>query len=400
MPTLIKFGTLYSPGTVQHDGHLVVDDGKVAAIGQGWPAQDGGPAVVSVECVTPGLINAHAHLEQAGGSDTAGYFRTTTPTERAIVAVAQASRALRSGVTATRDLGSSHGVALAVRRAVEAGIVPGPAIRAAGAVICMTGGHAAFAGRQADGPADVRKAVREQFSAGADCIKLIATGGVLTPGAIPAREQLSAEELAAGADEAHRHGLPVAAHALGTQGIINAIRAGADSIEHGHLIDDEGIALLLEHDAVLVPTLAPLQAILDAGDRVPPSVAAKARALAPEALANLRRARDAGVRFVAGSDAGTPFNPHDGFGTELSLMHSQLGMSGGEVLRAATEDAARLLGLARGRLEVGAAADLAGWSTDVVATGAFTERPALVMKDGVVVSGAAAGPVHQGSGPS
>ena len=135
-------------------------------------------------------------------------------------------------------------------------------MRAAGAVLCMTGGHGWPIGRAVDSPWDARKAVREQMWAGADCIKLIATGGVLTKGAVPGNAQLTPDELAAAIDEAHRHGLRVAAHAIGTQGIKNALRAGIDSIEHGTMLDDEAIALFKERGVYLVPTLSAPTCIL------------------------------------------------------------------------------------------------------------------------------------------
>ena len=149
-----------------------------------------------------------------------------------------------------------------VRDAIEEGRIPGPRMRAAGAVLCMTGGHGWPIGRAVDSPWDARKAVREQMWAGADCIKMIATGGVMTKGAVPGNAQLTPDELAAAIDEAHRHGLRVAAHAIGTQGIKNALRAGIDSIEHGTLLDDEAIALFKERNVYLVPTLSAPTCIL------------------------------------------------------------------------------------------------------------------------------------------
>lgn len=167
-------------------------------------------------------------------------------------------------------------------------------------------------------------------------------------------------------EEAHRHGMRCAAHAIGTAGIINAVRAGVDSVEHGHLIDAEGIKLMLDRGTFLVPTLAAVRGIVDApaGAGIPASVLSKANALAGEAERNLHRARDAGVRVAGGSDAGTPFNFHDRYARELRLMQTMLDMTPAEVLRAATVDAAALLGLDRGTLGPGDVADLscAHWS--------------------------------------
>ena len=153
-----------------------------------------------------------------GEAQTTSVFVLTTPTQRALACAENARRTLFSGVTAVRDLGSTENLAIDVRDAVAAGTLPGPTVVAAGRAICMTGGHGWFIGRQADGEWDVRKAVREQRRDGADCIKFIATGGVLTKGAVPGIAQLSEDELRAGIDEAHKHGMRCAAHAIGTSG--------------------------------------------------------------------------------------------------------------------------------------------------------------------------------------
>jgi imidazolonepropionase-like amidohydrolase len=389
-PLVIRFGTLHDQlGPPKRDGVLVLADGRVAAVDAG---ADGlgvpdGALVIDAACVVPGLINAHGHLELDAGAEGAGWFARTTPTQRAITAAGQAGRAVRAGVTTLRDLGTSNRIAIEVRDLIRAGKLPGPAVVAAGRVICMTGGHGAFVGREADGPEQVRLAVREQRRDGAEVIKFIATGGVLTPGAVPGTQELSEEELRAGVDEAHRLGLRAAAHAIGTGGIKAALRAGIDSIEHGHLIDEEGIELMLDREAYLVPTLAAIRCITDAGAQagMPDYVLRKAREIASQAEANLRRAHQAGVRFAAGSDAGTPFNPHDGFAYELELMHSMLGMRPQEVLRAATASAADLLGVRRGTLAPGEVADLIVLDQDIDDGLKTLRDPRLVVKAGEIV---------------
>ncbi len=388
---VIDFETLHPvSGPSRAAGRLLIDGGRIEAVTEAGASVPDGVPVLRAHCVTPGLINAHVHLEMDAGPDSAGAVKASTPTQRAVVAAVQAAKTVRSGVTTVRDLGSSHGIAAEIGTAATSGLIAGPDVVAAGRAICMQGGHGWFIGRQANGPWDVRTAVREQLAAGARCIKFIATGGVLTPGAIPGREQLTFEELAAGVDEAHRHGLSVAAHAIGTTGIHNAVRAGVDSIEHGHLIDAEGIELMLEHGTALVPTLAALWCIVEAGqaspDRggMPESVLSKAESVAATAQANLQAAVDAGVRTVAGSDAGTPFNFHDGFAHELDLMSSMLGLSAERILRAATLDAAELLGSPAGRIEPGAPADLLLLDHDLDRADPFAD-PQRVIRAGRVV---------------
>jgi len=219
---------------------------------------------------------------------------------------------------------------------------------------------------------------------GADCIKFIATGGVLTKGAVPGNAQLHEDELRAGIEEAHAHGLRCAAHAIGASGITNALRAGVDSVEHGHLVDDEGIALLLERKAYVVPTLAAIRCIVDAGDDagMPDYVIRKARAIAEHAQSNLRRAREAGVRFAGGSDAGTPFNYHDAYAVEIELMQTMLGMSATEALAATTIGSAALLDRPRGTLGPGDVADLVGLTSEIESDARAFRDPAFVVKDG------------------
>lgn len=386
-PLAIRFGTLHDNlGEPKRNGTLLIEGGRVRAVGGSETEIPAGARTIDAACVVPGLINAHAHLEGSGEAQTMTVFVLTTPTQRALVCAANARKALHAGITSMRDLGSSEKLSIDTRDAIAGGTIAGPNVVAAGRAICMTGGHGWFVGRQSDGEWDVRKAVREQLRDGADCIKFIATGGVLTKGAVPAVEQLGEDELRAGVAEAHKHGLKCAAHAIGTGGIKNALRAGVDTIEHGHLVDDEGIALLVERGVYLVPTLAAIRCILDGGDDagMPDFVLRKARTIGEHAETNLRRARAAGVQFAGGSDAGTPFNYHDGYAYEIELMQSMLGMSPREALRATTVSSAAALGLQRGTLGPGEVADLVVLARDPDADPRAFRDPAFVLKDGAI----------------
>ncbi len=383
----IRFGVLHD-GTTEPKtrGTLVIEGSRISQVGGPDLEIPAGARTIDAACVVPGLINAHAHLEASGEAQSMTVFVLTTPIQRAFACAANARKALVSGVTSIRDLGSVERLSIDTRDAINSGSIPGPNVVAAGRAVCMTGGHGWFLGRQADGEWDVRKAVREQLRDGADCIKFIATGGVLTKGAVPGIEQLCEAELRAGIEEAHKHGLKCAAHAIGTGGIKNALRAGVDSIEHGHLVDDEGIALFLERNAYLVPTLAAIRCIVDASADagMPDYVLRKAREIAAHAETNLRRARAAGVRFAGGSDAGTPFNYHDGYAYEVELMQSMLGMSPREALRAATLASAELLGVERGMLEPGDVADLLVLGSDIDADPHALRDPLFVVKGGAI----------------
>ncbi|HEY1884255.1 MAG TPA: amidohydrolase family protein [Candidatus Cybelea sp.] len=380
---IVRAGLLYD-GTLEppkQNVDLVIENGRVAEL-----RAAGGERDLEAASVTPGLVNAHAHLEGSGEPDLMGMIKATTPSQRLLRAVENARKSIKAGVTTIRDVGSSNRIAADVRDAIEEGRVPGPRMRASGAVLCMTGGHGWPIGRAVDSPWDARKAVREQMWEGADCIKLIATGGVLTKGAVPGNAQLTPDELAAAIDEAHRHGLRVAAHAIGTEGIKNALRAGIDSIEHGSLLDDEAIELFKQRAVFLVPTLSAPTCILaniERGEQ-PKFVVDKARSVNEAMLANIRRAYEGGVRIAGGSDAGTPYNYHENYALEVELMWSLLGMTAQQALHAATSVAAELVGLHTGILAVGEPADLLLLRGDAGADVRLLREPQLVLKNGLI----------------
>jgi imidazolonepropionase-like amidohydrolase len=381
---IVRAGVLYD-GTLEPPKRrvdIVIDDGSIQEI-----RSAGGECDLEAACVTPGLVNAHAHLEASGEPDMMRMIETTTPNQRLLHAVENAGKSIKAGVTTIRDLGSSNAIAADVRDAIEQGRISGPRIRAAGAVLCMTGGHGWPIGRAVDSPWDARKAVREQMWHGADCIKLIATGGVMTKGAVPGNAQLTPKELAAAVDEAHRHGLRAAAHAIGTQGIKNALRAGIDSIEHGHMLDDEAIALFKERAVYLVPTLSAPTCILahiEDGHQ-PEYVVDKARTVNEAMLTNIRHAYESGVRIAGGSDAGTPYNYHENYAQEVELMWALLGMTPQQALHAATNVAAELVGRNRGILAIGEPADMLLLRRDAGEDVRALRDPQLVFKNGVIV---------------
>ncbi|MHB8178881.1 MAG: metal-dependent hydrolase family protein [Vulcanimicrobiaceae bacterium] len=387
---IVRAGVFYD-GTLETPGRNVdlrIESGRIAQI---LAAQEGAGADLQANCVTPGLVNAHVHLEMSAQPDTLTALTSSSQNQRLLHAVENARKSLQAGVTTVRDLGSSNAIAMVLRDAVNAGRISGPRIRAAGAVLCMTGGHGWFMGRQVDGPWDARKAVREQLRDGADCIKLIATGGVLTPGTVPGNAQLTEEELRAACEEARRHGLRIASHAIGAEGIKNALRAGVTSIEHGHMLDEQALALFKAQEAYLVPTLTAPTCILEhlADGTQPAYVLEKAKVVGDAMLVNIRRAFEAGVKIAGGSDAGTPYNQHENYAYEIELMHRLLGMTPQQALHAATAVAAELIGLHRGVLAVGEPADLLLLDRDIADDMRTLARPQGVLKDGRLVALAA-----------
>lgn len=393
MPDLaIRTGFLYdgTGGAPHQNVTIVVHAGRIERIVSN-DEPIAADRLLEAAAVTPGLINSHVHLEMGGQSNTQSVYVLEAPIDITLRAAKYARDSLLAGVTTVRDLGGRESNAIALREAIGRGEHLGPTIIAAGKAICMTGGHGHFIGRETDGPWDARKAVREQLKAGASCIKLIATGGVLTRGAVPGIDQLTEEEMRAAITEATTHGLRVAAHAIGTNGIKNALRAGVTSIEHGHLLDDEAIALFHERGAYLVPTLAAIKCIVenakDGG--MPEFVLRKAEALYESASANIAKAWKGGVRIAGGSDAGTPFNYHHRYDYELELMSTMLGMSPNEALCAATAVAGELLGVEAGIIDHGKPADLLLLDGDLETNTHALRAPNAVIKHGGVVSAAA-----------
>jgi imidazolonepropionase-like amidohydrolase len=279
----------------------------------------------------------------------------------AIKAARRARETAQAGVTTVRDLGGREYAEIAVRRAVQEGLVDGPRIIAAGRPVCMTGGHGHWFAREADGPDDARKAVREQLKAGADVIKIIATGGVLTPGVEPGSPQLTRDEMRAAVEEANKAGRRTAAHAMASSGISDAIAAGITSIEHGIYLTEEIVAHMRRDGTFLVPTLNAPAAIAAGGlaAGIPEYVVRKTEQVVPPHVASFQLAHRAGVRIAAGADSGTPLNFHGSLLPELALM-VKYGMTPLEAIRAATVTAADCLGLGEvtGRVAPGYAADL------------------------------------------
>jgi imidazolonepropionase-like amidohydrolase len=341
----------------------------------------------------PGFIDCHVHFAMSGGPDWLSEMKDPYATSCWRAAI-HARNTLHAGFTSVRTLGGRDGADPALRDAQASGLVEGPRIVATNMVICMTGGHGAWIGREADGPEDVRKAVREQLKAGADCIKLIATGGVMTPGVEPGAQQLTDEELRAGVEEAHKAGRKTAAHAHGSAGIEAAVRAGIDSIEHGSFMTDETIDLMKQRGTFFSVTLCSSEGFFNAP---PGSVAdwamAKAMRVREAMDDSFRRAYASGVRLVLGTDAGTPYNRHGDNAREMALM-VKLGADPRDALRAGTRNGAELLGKLDeiGTIEAGKLADLVLCQGDVVADVSRLCSPdniRLVVQGGRVVHGSA-----------
>jgi imidazolonepropionase-like amidohydrolase len=386
--------SVFDGHTLQEHRGVLIDGARISWVGaheqappeaRGAREQEGAGATL-----VPGLIDCHVHLTFDGSPDFAAEAAELTPTLAAVKALRNAAEHLASGVTTVRDLGAPGAVVAEIGRAIAAGLVAGPRVVAAGTALTITGGHGhnvAFA-REVDGPDDVRKAVREEIRAGATAIKIVATGGVLTPGIGADFTAFTPEELAAAVDEAHKWGRPIGAHATGEGGIRQSVDAGVDSIEHGSMISAEVAERMVAAGTVHVPTINAIRGIVDHPDEVPDYAVEKGRALEPVARESFLRAATAGVVQASGTDAGTPFNPHGSLPLELVRM-VQWGITPIQALRAATVNAAALLRVDGevGSIEVGKQADLVLVAGDPAADIARILDPKLVLRAGEVVAG-------------
>ena len=362
---LFKNGRIIDgPGRVLDSGWVLIKGELIEDMGEGSAPEGQGPETVvdlKGRTLLPGLIDAHVHLGLDGSGDPMSKIVASSQGTVALQMARQARRTLEAGITTVRDLGCRDFIDVAFREAVKAGWVEGPEVLCAGQMICITGGHGWQAGCEADGPDQVRKAVRLQMKSGADLIKFMATGGVLTKGGRPGIPQLTAGEMAAGIEEAHKAGLKTAAHCQGLEGARNAVSAGIDSLEHGVDLDDEVIELMIEQGVFVVPTLSAPINILEAGSAsgIPQEYIDKTERLAEVHMEGLSRAKKAGVKMAMGTDAGTPFNRHGRNAAELAHL-DRIGFSPLEAIACATSGAAELLGIqdTAGAIAPGKQADL------------------------------------------
>jgi imidazolonepropionase-like amidohydrolase len=345
---------------VMEDGAVLVDDGRVVSV---MPPEDL-PADVEVvdlgdATLLPGLIDAHVHLVWGASAEPHALVERESRALTALRCANNAELHLRAGVTTVRDVGSTDGLAIEVGRAVELGILPGPRVVAAGRAIAMTGGHGWFLGREADGKDAVRRAAREEIKAGEGCVKLMASGGVYGHAEEPGSPQLTAEEMGAAVEEAHKAGRKVAAHAYSPEAINNALEAGVDSIEHGSFLDRATAERMQEQGTYLVPTMSVYAAMAEKGPELgaPEYIQRKTAEVLEASREAFRLALEVGVKVAAGTDCGAPGHPHGTLPEELGLM-VEAGADPVRAIRFGTSAAADLLGEEAGTLEEGKRADL------------------------------------------
>lgn len=374
---------------------IVIKDGLIAAVGTQADLPAGARLVdLSDYTVLPGLIDAHTHLTIDFHNQDPLAELEHTAAERALGALPNARSVLLAGFTTVRDLGSYRAlVDVALRDAINRGDAVGPRMFVAGAYLTITGGAGAVTGfapdvtlpwdlryGMANSPDQVRERVRALAGQRVDLIKMFATGAVLTHNSNPWAREATPQELSAGVDEAHNFGLRVAVHAHGAEGIKAAIRAGATSIEHGTLMDDEGRMLMKQHGTFLVPTLETRECI---GSNYPAEFVAKAELIMAAQLQNFRKAVEAGIKIGFGTDIGVcEFGRN---AREFNLM-VQNGMTPMQAIQAATVVDAELLGVAErlGSVRPGKLADLIAVRGDPLSDVRVLEDVRFVMKQGVI----------------
>ena len=379
-------------------GHgVLVQDGRIARVAPAAEFEGYAGRKVDTAGMTlmPSLADCHVHLVYTGGPDPNAQMNKQGPAQITLTALENAQASLRGGVTALRDCGGKDYLEFGVRDAIARGVFPGPAIRASGRIICMTGGHGNRIGRVADGCEEVVKAVREQVHAGCDLVKIMATGGVMTPGVSPMDAHYSYAEMKAGVHEAKRFRKSTASHAQGTEGILNAVRAGIDSIEHGIFMDEECLREMLEARTYLVPTIAAVRNIVaNADNGIPAYAVEKARAVEQRHRESIQMYYKAGGRIAMGTDAGTPFNLHGENAMELAYM-VEFGMTPVDALVAGTSRGHDLMGMdGHGAIQDGNAADLLlvqGDPTEDIMKAADKRFHVAVLQGGVVQAGALPG---------
>ncbi|MDQ3547225.1 MAG: amidohydrolase family protein [Chloroflexota bacterium] len=375
------------------DAFIQIEDGTIKNVGRkadlgsaGANARDLGQATI-----LPGLVNMHTHLTLSGSRQCLHDALYDTYEIKMMRAVEHARQAILSGVTTIRDCGTLNPIVFAIREASQAGLITAPHVWASGDVLTSTGGHCYFFGTECDTVEDVRRAVREQVKSGADYIKVMATGGGLTPNTNPREAQFDEQQMVAIVNDAERLGRYVAAHCHGTPGIYNAIAAKVRTIEHCSFMVPAGVGYeqqaadqIAEQGIYVCPTLSVGERArqwMDSEGIQNPFAATR-----HQRLESLRKLVDSGVKFISGNDAGVTMTGFDDFQLDLELLVEHIGFSPGDAIVTATSRAAEAIGTEEfGTLAPGKRADVLIVRGDATEDIGALRDIQLVLKSGQVM---------------
>jgi imidazolonepropionase-like amidohydrolase len=378
-------------GDPVRDCSLVLEGRRISAIRPGGGVRAKAHEIsidVQGRAVIPGLFNCHVHLQMDAGTSPLADLDAEPADLSFLRAARRAAEMLRRGITTVRDCGAKDLQVIHLRKAIASQALDGPRIHACGRAICATGGHALILSEAADGAAQVERAALRQIEAGADFVKLMATGGFGKEGERLDYSELDVAEIRAAADAAHRVGKKVTVHAYGNQGIRNAIAAGADSVEHATFLDESTVELLRQGGTFIVPTLTNTYRVATEGlaGGLPEYMVKTAASVFPTMMANARHAYRAGVKMAIGTDAGSWLNPHTDIVTELRLR-VEAGASRLDAITMGTRNSARCLGIddVVGTLQPGKLADFVVLDGDPLEDLSAVERVWNVYKEGASV---------------
>lgn len=352
-------------GDVMQDAYILVQNDTITAIGTGELPEVSG-ATKTIDCtgktIMPGMIDCHIHLDLHGFADT---FEENLVEDkvRVLRAAKEMKATLKAGFTTVRNVGSVNQMDISLKSAIEQGFCEGPRILTSGKIISITcSGTEYFDGmyRVADGNDECKKAAREQLRAGADFIKIMATGAVMNPGGIPGAAQFDEEEIRAIVVEGEKVGTYTAAHAHGAEGIINSINAGVRTIEHGTMATDEALQLMKDTGTYLVATASLHEDFEDHADTIPAFMLEKSREMQGDYIKILKKAVQMDVKVAMGTDAGTNYNYHGTNASEPIYMVNEAIMTPMQAIVSTTSTAAKAIMIDEkvGSLELGKLADI------------------------------------------
>lgn len=404
MKQAIKCGKLFDSqnGKVLEDKVVIIEDKTIYdVIDLREFAQEPDMEVIDLsdKFVTPGLTDLHVHSGMNGEGNDRMDLLHHTPAELTLYSLKNVQQDLYAGFTTLRDCGSQAFVSVALRDAINKGDFEGPRMFVSGYALGSTGGHAdshyapgvtctAEEHPIIDGPDSARKAARFNLKNGADFLKFMSTGGVMSKGTTLGAQQLCDDEIAAIIEIANLYGVHTATHAHGTNGIKAAVRAGVTTVEHGMILDEEAIELMLEHGTYLTPTIIAAERICVKGPEMglTPWMVEKANQALSHHEWGFRQCLEKGVPITFGTDSATPYNYHGKQGYEFELLQ-RFGMGPHKALVAATMTNAKVLGVdkTQGSVEKGKVADLCAWSCDPMEDVKTMQNCLFVMKEGVVV---------------